>query len=215
MGTVSDMIDEIWRDACDYEDLYEVSNFGRVRRKDNMVLMDGNTNSYGYRMVALSRDGKRKNVKIHRLVAKAFIPNPLNKRNVNHKDGDRVNNHVDNLEWVSHGENHKHAVDVLGVDYSAKPVVQLSREGDFIAIWKNATEAATIVGGKQQMIGACCKGTAPTAYNYRWEFAQGKVLELFNEWPRVRCLQELQLRRAELTAQLDEVCAEILALESE
>ena len=109
---------EIWKAIREYELLYEVSNYGRVRRLEGMVLnkKGGLTkvagrvltiivDSGGYLAVTLTKDGKRKRKLIHRLVAETFIPNPLNKPIVNHKDRSRRNPHIGNLEWATHSEN--------------------------------------------------------------------------------------------------------------
>lgn len=122
-------MEEIWRDIKGYEGYYMVSNLGRVKSLDRYILKSNGrkefnkgkikTLSYNKRTnvyeVHLKRDGKRKCMKIHRLVAEAFIINddPVNKTTVNHIDGDRSNNMLNNLEWASYSENLKHAYDVL------------------------------------------------------------------------------------------------------
>lgn len=109
--------EETFLPVVGYEGLYEVSNLGRVRtlRSDRLMksAMSGNRSSY--RTVALSKDRVRKSTGVHRLVAKAFIPNPNNYPQVNHIDGVPSNNHVDNLEWVTVQQNIKHAFVKLGV----------------------------------------------------------------------------------------------------
>ena len=113
--------DEVWKDIEGYEGLYQVSNFGdikslpKVRRnrsgtyiQKEKLLKLSNT-STGYKKVELYKDKKRKSFKVHRLVAQAFIPNPENKREVNHIDGNKHNNKVNNLEWVTSSENKIHA----------------------------------------------------------------------------------------------------------
>jgi hypothetical protein len=101
---------EIWRDVKDYEGLYRVSNLGRVKSlyfgKERILKP---FSERGYQYVELRRHGTRKGAIIHRLVATAFIQNPIGKREVNHKDFNKVNNHVENLEWVTKNENAKHA----------------------------------------------------------------------------------------------------------
>lgn len=111
---------EIWKSlkgVVECGDHYEVSNLGRVRSVDFIdkrgykrkgKIMSQANHYKGYKIVSLTYMGKRKTYKIHRLVALAFIPNPENKPEVNHKDGVKHNNYVENLEWVTTSENAKH-----------------------------------------------------------------------------------------------------------
>lgn len=110
-------MEEIWVPVPDYEGIYEVSSFGRLKSLERDVFkadvvqhrnekIKGTwPNEDGYLQCKLSKDGDSKNIAIHRIVASAFIVNPDGKPEVNHKDGNRQNNHVDNLEWVTHAEN--------------------------------------------------------------------------------------------------------------
>lgn len=113
--------DEVWKDIEGYEGLYQVSTCGNVKSlpkirrngtgtyiQKERLLKPSNT-STGYKKVELCKDGKRKGFKVHRLVAIAFIPNPDNKPEVNHIDGNKINNNIDNLEWVTSSENSIHA----------------------------------------------------------------------------------------------------------
>lgn len=102
---------EVWKDIKDYEGLYQISNLGRVKslkyrksNKERILILNGAA-KHGYYMVGLCKNHKRKYVTVHRLVAEAFIPNPDNKPQINHKDENRRNNCVDNLEWVTAKEN--------------------------------------------------------------------------------------------------------------
>jgi hypothetical protein len=97
---------EIWKEIEGYEGLYQVSNEGRIRSK-RRIKIQGDYN--GYKKVRLSKKSRQLTKQVHRLVAKAFIPNPENKPFVNHKDLNRSNNNVNNLEWVTHQENVNHA----------------------------------------------------------------------------------------------------------
>ena len=122
-------MEEVWKDIIGYEGLYMISNLGRVKSLDRYIpRVDGKFNfqkgkiiaiQYNKRnnlyMVMLNKHGKRKAFNLHKLVALNFIPNDdtENKTTVNHKDGDRSNNRVDNLEWDTYSENLKHAYDVL------------------------------------------------------------------------------------------------------
>jgi penicillin-binding protein-related factor A (putative recombinase) len=114
---------EIWIPIKDYEGFYEVSNLGRVRSLDRIVngrdgllahlkgrMVTIGKESQGYCRVSLSKDGNRKMAKLHRLIAQAFLPNPCGKPHINHKNGIKNDNRIENLEWVTPLENAKHAV---------------------------------------------------------------------------------------------------------
>lgn len=112
---------EVWKPVKGYEDFYEVSSQGRVRSKDKIrrlgkgkgydrffpsKILSPSINNCGYKIIILNKPGSKVICKsIHRLVAEAFIPNPLNLSDINHKDENKLNNFVDNLEWVSHKDN--------------------------------------------------------------------------------------------------------------
>lgn len=100
-------MNEIWKDIVGYEGFYQVSNLGRVRSLK--CIKRTIFNNSGYEIVNLKVKRKQKNKLVHRLVAETFIPNPFNKEQVNHKDGNKKNNSVDNLEWCSRHENMVHA----------------------------------------------------------------------------------------------------------
>ena len=109
---------EVWKPIEGYEGRYEVSNLGRVKSLSRTVINTGRVlkekyNCFhlkrgGYHSVLLSKDTVKSTIQLHRIVAKAFLPNPENKKVVNHIDGDKLNNRVDNLEWTSHRENSCH-----------------------------------------------------------------------------------------------------------
>lgn len=98
-------MEEIWKDIKGYEGLYQVSNLGRVRNIKHNRVKNTTIRPNGYEYVKLSKDNSTKNFTIHRLVAMTFIDNPNNLSDVNHKDEDKLNNSVTNLEWVSHQDN--------------------------------------------------------------------------------------------------------------
>lgn len=112
-------IKEEWRDIEGFEGFYQVSNIGRVRRLldrhqnslDRNIILKPQTDRNGYKTVYLSKNNNRKIIHIHRLVAIGFLPNPDNKRCVNHKDGNKANNRVENLEWCTYSENTIHALE--------------------------------------------------------------------------------------------------------
>jgi hypothetical protein len=101
------MNDEVWKDFKDYEGLYQVSNYGRVKNYKDYILSPHFSHKF-YHRITIVKETKKKNFSIHRLVAQAFIPNSDNKTEVNHKDFNKLNNHVDNLEWTSGEENRLH-----------------------------------------------------------------------------------------------------------
>jgi hypothetical protein len=104
------MTTEVWRDIQGYEGLYQVSSHGRVKslkRGGRLVVLT--ISKFGYQCISLYKKYHRLPVKVHRLVAEAFIPNTENKSQVNHKDGNKTNNHYSNLEWVTPSENISHA----------------------------------------------------------------------------------------------------------
>jgi len=103
---------ENWKDIKGYEGLYQISDLGRVKSlRRNAILRAGKSNT-GYRIVALCKRGKAITKSVHRLVAEYFVDNPYNKPQVNHIDGDKVNNIYANIEWVTASENHIHAISI-------------------------------------------------------------------------------------------------------
>lgn len=137
-------MEEIWKDIEGFEGLYQVSNLGRVKSLDRYVESRGHLiyrkgvirkpfDTTGYYSVTLNKDRKETTFQVHRLVAQAFIPNPNDLPVVNHLDGRKTNNCIDNLEWTTYAENSKHAVETGLVDVIASKINGL-KAIDVIAI---------------------------------------------------------------------------------
>jgi hypothetical protein len=115
-------MEELWKDIEGYEGYYQVSNHGRVKSLERVIesnggpqyvqpsILEGKLSRKGYRYFHFRKDGKERNCYVHRLVASAFLANNQSKPEVNHIDGNKDNNHILNLEWVTKSENMQHAV---------------------------------------------------------------------------------------------------------
>lgn len=182
---------EEFRPIEGFEGMYEVSNLGRIRSlvttRKNAIRKTSSAGD-GYERVVLSQPQKFEgfNLKqvscrfVHRLVAQAFIPNPQGLADVNHKDGVKNNNVVENLEWISHRDNLLHAVEVLrggvswakGQTWTRKPVVATPEDGGPPVWWESAAAWAETTGKRNRATNvskAIRHGRA--AYGFYWSFA--------------------------------------------
>ena len=163
---------EIWRDVNGYENLYEVSNLGNVRRKGKRKNLYKSLRNYY--VVKLSKNNIKKCYSIHRLVAQAFIPNLYNKKQINHIDGDKLNNNVNNLEWVTQSENTKHAYKLkLLKPTKISPVYQYDLQGNFIKEYKSIKDARE-QNPHSSKITECCQGNRKTAGGFIWRYKLGE-----------------------------------------
>ena len=167
---------EIWKDILGYEGLYQVSNLGNVMSfwgKTPKLLRAGKSSS-GYLFVILSNHNKsRKNFKIHRLVAQAFLPNPNNYPQVNHKDENPLNNNVSNLEFCTQQYNNQYGTRLERVSRAlSKPVLQFDKNGIFINEYPSIKDAARKTGVNQGDIVWVCRGKLKTAGGYIWKYKQ-------------------------------------------
>lgn len=183
---------EIWKDIKDYEGLYQVSNLGNVRKirfinnitnKEKIFNITQQMNTNGYYKVMLYKNGNYKNKSVHRLVAETFIPNLENKLCVNHIDGNKLNNKLDNLEWATYSENMKHAFK-YGLTHAqatgkygennpkALKINMLDKKTNkILKTFGSIIDAAKYMGlEKSCHICSCCKGKLKTAYGYKWEY---------------------------------------------
>lgn len=160
---------EIWKDISGYEGLYQVSNLGRVKSlaryrsttigKDRWYkekILNNNSFSNGYLFVDLRPRKEKSCFLVHRLVAKEFIPNPSNKKTVNHKDGNRTNNNVSNLEWNTSSENMYHARTQGNAKfcYIEKPTTIYDIQNNKYIKFKNQVEVCRFFNHKNNWIGA-------------------------------------------------------------
>ena len=168
-----------------YEGRYIVTSTGQIfslkngKKCSRALVMDKG----GYLVVSLWANNSAKQCKVHRLVAEAFIPNPEQKRCVNHKDGNKQNNNVENLEWVTHGENKHHAFSVLGERHwmqdklgklcmHHKVVEQIDPStGEVVARYYGAQEAHRSTGFSQGNISSVCRGQRRIANGFYWRYA--------------------------------------------
>ena len=149
---------------------YSVSTEGEVR-KDTKNYILSQSSQQDYKFVGLIINGKQKRMRVHRMVALAFIDNPDNKPYVNHINGNRSDNNVENLEWVTPSENTQHAVDTgLFKSGRARAVVQYNLNGEQMATFESASEAARQTGGSQSKITMCCRRQRDSANDYQWRY---------------------------------------------
>lgn len=149
---------------------YSVSTEGEVR-KDTTNYILSQSSQQDYKFVGLIINGKQKRMRVHRMVALAFIDNPDNKPYVNHINGNRSDNNVENLEWVTPSENTQHAVDTgLFKSGRARAVVQYNLNGEQMATFESASEAARQTGGSQSKITMCCRRQRDSANDYQWRY---------------------------------------------
>lgn len=166
----------MWKDIKGYEGLYQISDEGKVRR----ITAKGDTKPLKgkeglYYTVSLCKNGNKKTYAIHRLVAEYFLDRPEGTTEVNHKDGDKHNNNVSNLEWVTQAENQRHASNVIKrhpFGKAPRKVRCLDSDGNFVKEYESVSEASRAIGTSYSRVGItmACKGEYQTAYGYRWEY---------------------------------------------
>lgn len=170
---------EIYRDIEGYEGLYQISDQGNVKSLKfgkERTLKQGK-NVYGYSFVVLCKNGNKKLYLVHRLVAQAFIPNPTNLPQVNHKDEDKTNNTVDNLEYcdckynINYGK-HNEKMAKSHINHPSYSIPVLCIETDIV--YPSIKEAQRQLGIYATHINACCLGKRKTCGGYHWQYVEKK-----------------------------------------
>lgn len=169
---------EYWKDIKGYEGLYQVSNIGRIRNENKII---SPWTQFGYKIVGLWKDKKCKKFRVHRLVAEAFILNHNNYTQVNHKDEDKSNNSVENLEWCtqkynnSYGNRTQKMLETYKNRHTSnaeKEVIQMYIDGTVLRTYKSLSEAARISNVSLGNLSNVCnkKSHRKTLGGYKWDF---------------------------------------------
>lgn len=184
---------EMWKDIPGYESLYKINNIGIVKSLERFVnnghkdilkkekIRKNHKNKDGYLFIRLSKNGITKGYSVHRLVAQAFIPNPNNYPEINHIDGNKLNNAISNLEWCNRTKNVRHSFE-LGLNkggmygkygknhHSSKKVAQYDLNNNFISSFESATDSSQRTKVDLSSISKCCLDKQKTAGGYKWKY---------------------------------------------
>lgn len=157
---------EDWKDISISNGIYKISDLGRIKNTMTNKILSA-SKSGGYLHICLGY-GINKDFLIHRLVAETFIPNPYGFKCVNHKDENKLNNRVSNLEWCTYQYNVRYGKGALARN---SRVIQYDMGGNAINIWESANEAAEAFGINYQGISACCRNLKKSSGGYMWSYA--------------------------------------------
>ncbi len=188
-----------WKDIKGYEGLYKVSNNGNVISLDKKIASGLKYNRFvmrkgrvlknslrkGYCVVSLSKNNIRKSYYVHRLVAEAFIDNPNNYPQINHKNGEKTDNNIKNLEWCNAQQNIKHSFDIglhtkSGIQKSinecikkrVRPILQFDKKNNFINEFNSITEAGNKTNINSKSIWCCLKEITKSSGGFIWKYKE-------------------------------------------
>lgn len=181
------MEEEVWIPIKGYESKYLISNLGRVKsiQFNKHFIKKQRIGNHGYQIISVTIKNKNNVIKkcllVHRLIAEAFIPNPLNKKEVNHINGIKTDYRIDNLEWVTPSENQTHSYRILN-NKSCQIAAQKAKEKlskkigkydynmNLLEIYDSITDAAKKLNKSHSHISQCCNDIRKTAYGFKWKF---------------------------------------------
>lgn len=197
------MTEEVWKDIKGFEGIYQVSNMGNVKSlyrwiktgRGGLQLRGGiivkpKIDKYGYHCLGLSKNGKQYMFTIHRLVATHFLPNPDNLPQVNHKNENKTDNRVENLEWCdakynsNYGtRNKKIRAKQINDKNKSKPIIQYNPDNQIIKIWCNAKEAERQIGICATSIRTICNKLYyhKTAGGFKWKYLYNQLADWLEE----------------------------------
>lgn len=188
---------EEWRPIVGYEGLYEVSNTGKIKRCEYVdannrlcksKILKFKINKGGYCTIGLTKNGKRSFLMGHRLVAMAFIPNPDNLPQINHKDENRQNNYVSNLEWCTSKYNINYGNSVKKRSFG---VIQLTKEGKFVREYRSGFAASQANNIARTNLYNALHGNTDSAGGFLWKYVDNE---------RARKAEERRQKRSNYTA---------------
>lgn len=175
------MMEEIWKDIYfiqdgiefDYRGLYQVSNYGNIKRLGNKKsrkerILKLHENKYGYLYIELYKNGERKNITVHRLVCHMFVDGYFDGAQIDHINTIKTDNRKENLHWVTTKENRNNPLTVEKCKGKGRKIIQYDLEGNLIKIWSCIVEAKRELGIRH--ISDCCQGRRKSAGGYIWRY---------------------------------------------